>query len=121
MCLVTTSPATTPEEMDLKQAESVASEGVAVASIGQQESEPKLAAHDWEEGCIKKSATEEELTQPLLPAASSCTSDTVLDICDESAGHSESLQVGDPFPDLEVLSDHPTEEENLNQDEPSHC
>lgn len=119
MSLLTTSPAMTQEKMDLKEAESVTSESAAAADIAQQESEPKLMAGEQEEECAEESATrsttEEELTQSLQPDDSSCTSHMALDICDETAGHSESVQVQDLLTTSEVLSDRATGEEDLNQ------
>ncbi|XP_061599744.1 zinc finger protein 280C isoform X1 [Cololabis saira] len=126
---VTTSPAMKPEEIHLHEDESVSTESVAVATTDQRESEPKLSASDQENDCTEKDATEgtsedkdeEEVTQSVLSAASSCTSDTVLDLCDDTAGPSEGLQVQDQLPVLEALSDHATEEEDQNQSGPSHC
>ncbi|XP_044047771.1 zinc finger protein 280C isoform X2 [Siniperca chuatsi] len=105
--LLTSAPAQRPKGVDLKSFESVTSRSVTLATVDQPESEPMLPAGDQEKGSTEISviegSSEGQLKQPSLPAlSSSCTSDGVLDLCDESVGNSESLEVSGPVPEHEA-------------------
>ncbi|XP_044204510.1 zinc finger protein 280C-like [Thunnus albacares] len=97
--VLTSAPAQTPKEMDLKPAESVKSESVTLATVDQPDSEPTLPAGDQEKGSTEMSnvtegSSEGEAKQLSLSGlSSSCTSDGVLDLCEESVVNSESLDV----------------------------
>ncbi|XP_037551934.1 zinc finger protein 280C [Nematolebias whitei] len=83
--LLKTEPAKTQNETDLKTAESATS-----ADVGQPESELKVSSGDQEEDSAEMHASEgrEELMQSLPPAVStSCSSDSGLNLSEESEGH----------------------------------
>lgn len=94
--------------MDLKLAEGVTPGSVTLATVDQPEPEPMLPAGDQEKGSTETSAiegsSEGQLKQSSLPTlSSSSTSDGVLDVCDESADNSESLEVREQVPVSEIV------------------
>ncbi|XP_029284489.1 zinc finger protein 280C isoform X2 [Cottoperca gobio] len=100
--LLTSLPAQRPKEMDLKLVESVS-----LATVDQPGPEPMLPAGDQEKGSTEISVFEGSskgrLEQSSLPAlSSSCTSGGVLDLCAESVGNSESLDVREQLPEHET-------------------
>ncbi|XP_053172781.1 zinc finger protein 280C [Scomber japonicus] len=97
--ILTPVPAQTPKEMDLKPVESVP-----LVTVVQPDSEPTLLAGDQENSStemrnVTEGSSEGEARQSCVSGLlSSCTSDAVLDLCDESAGNSESLNVSEQCP-----------------------
>ncbi|XP_069549635.1 zinc finger protein 280C-like isoform X1 [Brachyistius frenatus] len=111
--LVTSTPAQKPK--DLKQAESVTSGSEAVATVDQPESEPIALAGDQgkvsTETSVIGGSSEGEIEQSAVPdSSSSCTTDGVLDRCDESLGNSES-RVKDQPPVSETVPEQATGEQ----------
>ncbi|XP_074474431.1 zinc finger protein 280C isoform X1 [Sebastes fasciatus] len=115
--LTTATAAQRPKETDLKLVQSVASGSVPLAAVVQPEpeSEPMLPAGDQEEGSTEsgviESPSEEHLEPASLPmVSSSCTSDGVLDLCEESVENSESPEVREQLPEQET-EEQPTKSE----------
>ncbi len=101
--LLTSAPAQRPKETDLKLVESVTSGSGNPATADQPEPEPMSPAGDEEKGSSETSVIDgssEGLSKQSLPPASSssCASDGVLDLCGESVGSSESLEVREQLP-----------------------
>lgn len=118
---LTSAPAQRPKETDLKLVESVTSRSVTPAAVDQPEPEPKLPAGDEEKGSSETSVIEgssEGLSKQSLPPApsSACASDGVLDLRDESAGNSESLEIGEQLPVSEVVPEHETGEQQTKSE-----
>nr|XP_046242206.1 zinc finger protein 280C isoform X2 [Scatophagus argus] len=114
-------PAQRPKEMDFKQAESVTPQSVTVATVNQAEAEQMSPAGDQEKNFKEERATagssEGQLKQSLLPASStSCTSDGVLDLCDESVGDSESLEAREQLPVSGLIPEDEMREHQTNSD-----
>ncbi|XP_054467347.1 zinc finger protein 280C isoform X2 [Anoplopoma fimbria] len=106
--VLTPAPAQTPKEKDIKLEEDVASGSVTVATVDQPESEPMLPEADQEKGPTEitgvEGSSEGHPEQSLLPDVSpSCPADGVLDLCDESVGNSESLDVREQLPEHETV------------------
>ena len=95
MYILTSAAVQRPKAVDLKPVESVTPGRVPLATVDQPEPEPVLPAGDQDKGTAETSATEgSSEEQSSLPAlSSSCTSEAVSDLCDQSAGNSESLDV----------------------------
>lgn len=105
--LLTPVPAQRPKEMDLKLVQSVTSGSVTLATVDLPEPEPMLPAGDQEKSSTETSviegSPEGHLKQSSPPASSSsCTSGGGLELCDKSAGNSESLDVKKPLPEHET-------------------
>uniref|UniRef100_A0A3P8T0J4 Zinc finger protein 280D n=1 Tax=Amphiprion percula TaxID=161767 RepID=A0A3P8T0J4_AMPPE len=105
-----------PKETNLKQAGSVTSGSL---TAEQPESEPMLAAGDEEEKApTETSATEgssEGEVQQLQPdLSSSCTSDSIVGVCDESVGNSETPDVGDQLSTSVTLTEEQQTYTRLN-------
>lgn len=120
--LTTAAAAQRPKETDLKLVQSVASGSVPLAAVVQpeSESEPMLPAGDQEEGSTEsgviESLSEEHLEPASLPmVSSSCTSDGVLDLCEESVENSESPEVREQLPEQET-EEQPTKSEWENSE-----
>ncbi|XP_070684146.1 zinc finger protein 280C isoform X2 [Pempheris klunzingeri] len=110
---LTSSSAQRPKDKDSKLAESVTPGSASLASPDPPESEPILPAGDQEKVSSEISGTEGssegQLKKPLpLASSSSCTSDGALDLCDESANNSESLEITEQFPVSGVVSERET-------------
>lgn len=113
VCFLTSAAAQKPKEMDLKQTESVTSGSVATVDQAESEPVPVLPAGDQEKSSTEISVIEGsskgELQQSLLPASSSsCTTEGVLDLCDEYVGKSDCLDVQDQLPDSATVPEHVT-------------
>ncbi|XP_051793026.1 zinc finger protein 280C isoform X5 [Acanthochromis polyacanthus] len=110
---LTSTSGQSPKETNLKQAGSVTSGSL---SAEQPASEPILVAGDEEKGPTETSATEVSSkgdVQQLQPdSSSSCASESIVGICDESVGTSETPDVGDQL----STSVTPTEEQQPTQD-----
>ncbi|XP_049458400.1 zinc finger protein 280C isoform X1 [Epinephelus fuscoguttatus] len=107
-----------PKEMDLKPAESITSESVisesatsesvTPAAVEPPEPEPMLPADDKEkekesaEMSVSEGTSEGEKQASLPALSSSCTSEDVLDPCEESVGNSESAVVKEELPEPEA-------------------
>ncbi|XP_070760562.1 zinc finger protein 280C-like [Enoplosus armatus] len=119
--LLTSAAAQRPKEMDLKLVESVTSGSVTLAMVNQPESEPMVRTGDQEkvsaETSVVKGSSEGQLKQSLLPAlSSSCTSEGVLDLSDESVSNSESLGVREQLPVSETIPEHETGEQQTTSE-----
>uniref|UniRef100_A0A3Q3PY22 C2H2-type domain-containing protein n=1 Tax=Monopterus albus TaxID=43700 RepID=A0A3Q3PY22_MONAL len=111
--LVTSAPAQRPKEMDLKLVESLTSRSVSTDEAG---SEPMLLAADQEKSSAEASS-EGELKQSLLPAlSSSCTSDGVVDLCDESVVTSEGSDVREQLPVSAIFPENETGEQQTTSE-----
>lgn len=107
MYLLTSAPAQRPKETDLKLVECVTSQSVSVATVVKLGSESTVRAADQE-----KLSAEGESKQSLLPTlSSSCTSDGISDLCDESVGNSESPDVREQLPISGIVSEPETKEQ----------
>ncbi|XP_041789840.1 zinc finger protein 280C-like isoform X2 [Chelmon rostratus] len=101
--VLTSTPAQRPKETDLKLVESVASQSVYLTAVDKPESVPMLPAGGQEKAsteiCVTAGSSEGQLKQPLLPIlSSSCSSDGVSDLRDESVCNSESLEAREQLP-----------------------
>lgn len=111
--VLTAAAAQRPKEMDLKL--SVTPGSVPLATVVQPESEPMVPAGDREKGSsesgVIEGSSEGHFEPASLPAvSSSCTSDGVLDLCEESVSNSESLDVREQLPEHET-GEQPTKSE----------
>uniref|UniRef100_UPI0037E72201 zinc finger protein 280C n=1 Tax=Semicossyphus pulcher TaxID=241346 RepID=UPI0037E72201 len=114
--LLTSAAAQKPKEMDSKLVENDATVSVTPATADKPDSQLMLPASDQETGPTEKSVIEgssegQLQEQPLLPdVSSSCEGDSAL--CEESAGKSESLEVGEEL----TVSEHETEEQQTKSE-----
>ncbi|XP_039987153.1 zinc finger protein 280C-like isoform X2 [Xiphias gladius] len=114
--LLTSAPAQRPKEMDLKLVESVTSGSATAATVDQPESagdEEKVST----EVSVNEGSFKGELKQLLLPAlSSSCRSDGVLDLGDESMGNSQSTDVREQLPVSGIVHEHETREQQTKSE-----
>ncbi|XP_051234945.1 zinc finger protein 280C isoform X1 [Dicentrarchus labrax] len=114
---LTTAPTQRPKETDLKVTECVTSQRITPANVDQPELEPMLPAGDQEKGSTETrviSGSSQGESKPT--SSSSCTSDGGLDLCDESVGNSESLEVKEMLPVSEIVPEDETREQQTKSE-----